>query len=207
MIIVTVQKDRRLGNQQQDNVINMNWKIIKPVALKLKSGRVRNSYLIECKCGLRRHIHLSEWKRLLNGTHKSNIQQGCRKCNIIDKPTDHKTSAAYKLLYANVKSASRRIKREFTLTLDQATVLYQGNCYYCNSAPSNLFRSNNVDKFTLYYNGIDRVDSTKGYTPDNVVPCCCNCNRAKMNLRQDEFFEMISNIYHYRVQRLSERSE
>jgi hypothetical protein len=205
---VTVQKDRRLGNQQQDTVINMNWKIIKPVALKMQgSGRVRNSYLIECRCGTQRYVRVHEWNRLVDGTHKSNIQQGCRKCNIIDKPTDLKANAAYKLLYVNVKSASRRIKREFTLTLEQATTLYKSNCYYCNSTPANKFKSGNVDKFELYYNGIDRVDSKKGYTEDNVVPCCPKCNRAKLDLKQDEFYTLISNIYHYRVQRLSEGSE
>jgi len=185
----------------------MNWKIIEPVALKLKSGRVRNSYLIECKCGIRRYIHLSEWKRLLKGTHKSNIQQGCRKCNLLDISTDQKINSSYKMLYANLRSASKRIKREFNLTLNDAINLYTSNCYYCNSLPSNKYTSNTSSKFQIYYNGIDRVDSKRGYTTDNVVACCRKCNVAKSNMSQDKFYTLISNIYHHRVHRLSETSE
>jgi hypothetical protein len=29
------------------------------------------------------------------------------------------------------------------------------------------------------YNGIDRVDNSKGYTPENTVPCCKICNKIK----------------------------
>lgn len=185
----------------------MNWKIIETVPLRLKSGRVRNSYLIECKCGSRRYIHISEWTRLQNGTHKSNIQQGCRICNLKDKSTIQKTSSVYNYLYSSLKSACQRVKREFKLTKPEAIELYKSNCFYCDSAPSNVFKSANIDGFTLKYTGIDRVDSSKGYTTDNVVPCCYKCNRAKMNLSQDEFYNLISNIYHFRVQRLSETSE
>ena len=30
--------------------------------------------------------------------------------------------------------------------------------------------------------GLDRVDSNKGYTDDNVVPCCGSCNQLKNEL-------------------------
>jgi 5-methylcytosine-specific restriction endonuclease McrA len=29
--------------------------------------------------------------------------------------------------------------------------------------------------------GIDRVDNSIGYTPDNCVPCCTQCNRIKLD--------------------------
>jgi hypothetical protein len=47
----------------------------------------------------------------------------------------------------------------------------------------------------ITYNGIDRVDSTKGYFNENVVSCCKVCNRAKSNLSLDEFKEWISKVY------------
>jgi hypothetical protein len=41
------------------------------------------------------------------------------------------------------------------------------------------------------YNGIDRVDS-KGYVPDNCVPCCEPCNTAKLDRSYQEFVSWIS---------------
>lgn len=187
--------------------MNLNWKIVEPVQLTLKSGRVRNSYLIECKCGNRRHIHLSEWKRLLTNTHKSHIQAGCRQCSLLSTPIEKQTKAAYKNLYDNLKSSCTRINRVCSLSLEEASTLYQSNCYYCGTAPSNLYKSPNLNQFTLRYSGIDRIDSNKGYTNTNVVSCCFNCNRAKSNLDQREFLELVKKIYSFRVHRLSERSE
>lgn len=45
------------------------------------------------------------------------------------------------------------------------------------------------------HNGIDRVDSSKGYTLDNCVPCCSKCNYAKHEMSVEEFKEYITNVY------------
>lgn len=37
------------------------------------------------------------------------------------------------------------------------------------------------------YQGIDRVDSDKGYVTGNVLPCCRICNCAKGTLTKTEF--------------------
>lgn len=37
---------------------------------------------------------------------------------------------------------------------------------------------------------LDRVDNKKGYTIQNVVPCCKICNRAKGELSNEQFIEM-----------------
>ena len=180
----------------------MNWKIIEPVALELRSGRVRNSYLIECKCGYRRHIHVSEWPRFLDGTHKANIRAGCRKCNLLDKPTSEKINSGYRYLYNSLKSSCKRIKRDFELSYEEACTLYKGNCAYCGKPPSNTVKVN-VEKFGVKYNGIDRIDSSKGYVENNVAPCCYTCNRFKSDLALPDFLEHVENIYCFRVQRLS----
>lgn len=185
----------------------LNWKIVEPVQLTLKSGRVRNSYLIECKCGNRRYIHLSEWKKLLTGTHKSHIQAGCRQCLLLNTPIEKQKKAAYKNLFNNLKSSCKRINRVCSISLKRAIDLYSSNCYYCNSAPSNVYKSPNLSALNLKYSGIDRIDSTKGYTDKNTVACCFNCNRAKSDLSQQDFLNLIKNIYSFRVHRLSPGGE
>ena len=61
----------------------------------------------------------------------------------------------------------------------------QMNCHYCNIKPNktaNQFKRWDT-KSTLTgnfsYNGIDRIDSNKTYSLNNIVPCCFICNSAK----------------------------
>ena len=82
-------------------------------------------------------------------------------------------------------------------------------CFYCNSEPSNRqpdiryeTRNGRKDKlvitdFILKYNGIDRIDSSKGYISGNVISCCKNCNTAKNILSQKEFKDLIKRIYDF----------
>lgn len=44
-------------------------------------------------------------------------------------------------------------------------------------------------------NGIDRIDNNKGYTIDNVVPCCKMCNQAKNDYTLQEFQDWVEKIY------------
>ena len=39
------------------------------------------------------------------------------------------------------------------------------------------------------------MDNSMGYTIDNSVPCCKECNTAKSVLTVDEFVDLISRIY------------
>ena len=41
--------------------------------------------------------------------------------------------------------------------------------------------------------GLDRLDNSKGYVLDNVVPCCDKCNRLKhMNISKDEMLAIVN---------------
>jgi hypothetical protein len=55
-----------------------------------------------------------------------------------------------------------------------------------------------LDLYKRYiYNGVDRVDSSKGYVKENVVPCCKWCNIAKGNKSAAEFKEHIFKMYRH----------
>lgn len=49
-------------------------------------------------------------------------------------------------------------------------------CHYCGQSGTRKIKTRSV----AYSNGIDRVDSNRGYFRDNIVPCCWMCNRLKM---------------------------
>lgn len=88
--------------------------------------------------------------------------------------------------------ASTSKNREFNLSRETVAKLVFSPCFYCGSKPRNFDRTSGV-----YYSGIDRVDSSCGYTFDNVVPCCIVCNRAKSNRPFKVFLNWISQITEY----------
>jgi hypothetical protein len=78
------------------------------------------------------------------------------------------------------------------LSKDQVHTLGMQNCHYCGKSPSRVILRR-TNKYL--YNGIDRIDSTKGYTIDNVVSCCKACNFAKRVMSSEQFSSLISTIY------------
>lgn len=84
-------------------------------------------------------------------------------------------------------------------------------CYYCGAldkknkyssestrkADAKYFDNSDFEKYTVFANGIDRVDSSKGYTPGNSVPCCRRCNYIKNKYSQREFIEHCLRIVNY----------
>lgn len=108
----------------------------------------------------------------------------------------------YNYYRRNILSDNKKGKKfkEWALTKDEFWNLTQGNCYYCG-APPNEFNSWNkkarrtsLDEIILL-NGIDRIDSDKGYTLDNCVSCCTTCNFIKGTTPQDVFLDCIEKIY------------
>lgn len=68
---------------------------------------------------------------------------------------------------------------QFLLSVEVFIELLKNNCFYCNE--TSLI-------------GIDRVDSSKGYTLENCVPCCSICNIMKSNRTLEEFLEKCAQI-------------
>lgn len=97
-------------------------------------------------------------------------------------------------------------KKDTDLTINQFYYLIQLPCYYCGEEKVNKINpyisdsricQETKDKAWLHYNGIDRVDSSKGHTKDNVVPCCKYCNFGKGKMSILEFNQWIATIKNY----------
>jgi hypothetical protein len=91
-------------------------------------------------------------------------------------------------LVAEWKRGARLRNKSWQLTDAQAAWLSKQPCFYCGKAPSQL-RKRHV------YSGIDRIDNTKGYQVDNVVPCCRDCNFAKKAMTFDQFKDWVTAVY------------
>ncbi len=57
-------------------------------------------------------------------------------------------------------------------TVEEFKALTQGVCTYCDRPPTQIHRG-------YLFNGIDRVNPDRGYSPENVVSCCKECNFIK----------------------------
>ena len=105
------------------------------------------------------------------------------------------------------KSAAKKRGFDWELSYEEFGKISQLNCVYCGSEPTiaNYFEnapslqreSPNRDwsKYSIKFNGIDRIDSSMGYTSDNCASCCSKCNRSKSDMTFEEFKNHIQKIY------------
>lgn len=90
----------------------------------------------------------------------------------------------------NYKSNAKRRGLEFNIPVALFYVLTQSRCYYCGCKPAAV-STNSYRTDCFVYNGLDRLDSGLGYTPENVVSCCKFCNWAKSDRSSDDFKKWI----------------
>ena len=93
-----------------------------------------------------------------------------------------KSPKAYMGLY---KASAKRRNIVFDLDEKLFTKLIYMNCAYCGA------------KSKPKRNGIDRIDNTIGYIPENVITCCKKCNQMKGKLSKTDFFNHIIKIIEY----------
>ena len=68
---------------------------------------------------------------------------------------------------------------EMSLTVLEFEFMITSECYYCGGSGG----------------GIDRIDSSLGYTTNNTRPCCFQCNLMKYTYSTDSFLEQIKKIH------------
>jgi len=94
----------------------------------------------------------------------------------------------------NVFRKNARKRGEVFLSRDEWLELAQRNCVYCGEGPSNIRRASVPHAKDFSYNGIDRIDSSRGYEQGNVQPACWICNRAKSNMSHEEFVAWVCKV-------------
>lgn len=82
-------------------------------------------------------------------------------------------------------------KLTWSISDEEALELFQQNCVYCGIGPSNICKTYSKN---FIYNGIDRVDNTKGYEKENLVTCCKICNYAKHNMPLEDFLAWVDRL-------------
>ena len=104
------------------------------------------------------------------------------------------TESSFNALYSQYKYTSFNKNREFSLTKEQFKSVVTMNCFYCDIEPSQI-RKQRDTRQGFFYNVIDRKNNNLGYTLDNCVACCKECNFLKSNRNIDDFLYKIKTIY------------
>lgn len=152
------------------------------IALTDKRDTTCRVWLVKCDCGKTKTVRSS---RLISGD--------CTSCGSCSHRKIYGESSMNQMISAYKAGAQRR-NLEYTLTDTEFQNLTHSTCYYCGQPPSNI-RAKTSAYGEYVYNGIDRVDNSKGYTTTNVVPCCFTCNRAKDTMPKQEFYSWIKRVY------------
>ena len=150
-------------------------------------------WICNCDCGNKVEI---VGANLRNGTSTS---CGCNR----GRKEEFNGSSVFKKTYNTLKRVCKSSNKKLELNFEEWYNLVNQNCYYCGLTPydkhysySKKRYSKGIDQDNVeIFNGVDRIDSSKGYIKNNVVPCCTMCNRMKSDFNQNEFIKQIKLIY------------
>jgi 5-methylcytosine-specific restriction endonuclease McrA len=128
-----------------------------------------------------------------------------RKGKISPKGWKPKGEVGLGKLIRNYENCAKARGWKFLLTREQIVEITKKNCHYCGSPPQSImgnfgshYLAKENNKHTEYvYNGIDRVDNSRGYEIENCVPCCSKCNHAKYKLSVEEFLSWVKRVYEF----------
>lgn len=101
-----------------------------------------------------------------------------------------------KAVYRKYRLRAKSKNIPFKLTEEIFEKLTGKNCYLCGAPPcGNYVHNRKRDKTAPFiYNGLDRIDSKKGYVLSNVRPCCFKCNKMKTDTPLIDFLSHISKV-------------
>ena len=171
------------------------------VAVSRAGKRSHNQtyWICRCVCGVEKEVSYSS---LVSGGSRG---CGCKRGDRFSEAT-RGTDRIEKILRHDYASMSRRHKskgfeRDERISFIEYKNLVIQPCFFCGETVSRKVADYSsygklVTDTIAEINGIDRIDSSKGYTIGNVQPCCVACNRAKNDMSMDAFKRWVERVYH-----------
>ena len=153
-----------------------------------RTENVGNGTMWKCQCDC-------ENKTIVNVNAYALRSGHTRSCGCIAKERNglYYGKAAFNKLLSSYKRHAKNRNFPFELNEEIFKRLTQQNCYYCGKEPRQIGKNGN-NNGDYIYNGIDRLDSSLGYTLENSVPCCGKCNAMKMAMSLSDFKSQILTI-------------
>ncbi len=181
-------------------MIGQTFGLLTVVSTYITTARKQNFMrcVCSCACGNPKQITVraAELKR---GKTRS---CGCLIRNLGKRHRLPKGESGFRCLFRSYKYGALDRGFSFSLSEDLFRVLTKSECHYCGAPPTQkkISRENSrklgemIEHSTYFYNGVDRVCSSSGYDPDNVVACCNRCNRWKTSADVEDFLTHINAI-------------
>lgn len=143
----------------------------------------------------------SKDKLNFNKYKKGGLKSYCKDCEIIilrtykSKKEYHYPTKLYSQCRANHRERTKKGRKlEFTVTpkdIENLLIKQNNKCYW-TSLPFDMDINNT--KWKPYAPSVDRLDNSKGYTPDNICITLWAVNRMRGNLSVEEFTNLLNNI-------------
>lgn len=121
---------------------------------------------------------------------------GCLQREVVSLPVGFSRRNALLSRY-KTNAATRNL--DWRLTDEEFFALIKQNCHYCGVPPCTLQKSKRFVG-TLFYNGVDRKDNSRGYEFGNTVSACKRCNYAKGTMEYKEFLEYLKRVGKYQLE-------
>jgi hypothetical protein len=112
----------------------------------------------------------------------------CRRCVQYKKPYEHILN---ELIY---RCKNYGNDKKITITYDEfIEIIEESKCHYCDrELQYSKYTRDSDSKYTSRAHQLDRKNNSKGYTKENVVTCCWDCNRIKSDIYTYEEFMKLS---------------
>ena len=161
------------------------------------SGKKRKKLLCKCVCGTEKVFRYDSFvcKNELDRAKSCGCKHIYR--NNLNSQKRRKPESVYRYIYEQYQSGAKTRNIDFNLTKEEYIEIVKKDCFYCGS-PAPIKQPHRGKKYyvgiPVPYNGIDRIDSSRGYEKGNCVPCCTRCNYMKSDLDVSLFTEHILKI-------------
>lgn len=169
-----------------------------------KDHRGKHIWLCQCDCGQRKIV---VGDNLSSGKSKS---CGCLLTEFLKKRGNQfglfedREYAIFKVQYSHLMRRHKKFNGTI-MPIEDFIKKSKSPCYYCGLEYSKVLydRRNETKADGLFSdtvvkcNGIDRIDSNRGYTITNTVPCCKYCNTAKSTMSKEDFLSWVKRVYKF----------
>lgn len=117
-------------------------------------------------------------------------------CGPKGRPPIINNGAIARYIWNGYKHSAKGRGYSFKLSESQIMEMVQADCYWCGCKPA-VKSFSALGGSSLACHGIDRRDNNLGYTPENCVPCCEQCNRAKLTYSEEQFKAWVKKLYEH----------